>query len=136
MELTLWVIQPVQGERAMTGSCWVVGTHLHDHLFHSTSHLFLLTRFYISDRCLFSKLDWSFYFFWNVVFLSSMFWFFFPSSLKQAQAFYLRSEMKLINISWEDLKDYGCYQLVQEAFSDLDFGPDVQCWCLFFHKWQ
>lgn len=61
-----------------------------------------------------------------------MFWFFFfplSSSLEQAQAFYLRPEMKLINVSGEDLKDYGCYQMMQKAFSDLDFGPDVQYWC-------
>lgn len=55
-----------------------------------------------------------------------MFLLFFLSSLERAQAFYLRPEMKLINISGEDLKDYGCYQMVQKAFSDLDFGPDVQ----------
>lgn len=52
--------------------------------------------------------------------------FFLSSSLQQAQAFYLRPEVKLINVSGEDLKDYGCYQMMQKAFSDLYFGPDLQ----------
>ena len=51
--------------------------------------------------------------------------FFLPSFLERDQACYLRPEMKLINVSGEDLKDYGCYQM-QKAFSDLDFGPDVR----------
>lgn len=37
--------------------------------------------------------------------------------------------MKLIDLSGENLKDskdYGCYHMMQKAFSDLYFGPNVQ----------
>lgn len=34
--------------------------------------------------------------------------------------------MKLIDLSGENLKDYGCYQMMQKAFSDLYIGPNVQ----------
>jgi len=82
VELTLWTIQPVQGKGTMAGSCWAIGTHLRDHLFCSVFRLFVppcvLCCIYISDWSLFSELNWSFYFFLNVVFPSSMFWFFFP----------------------------------------------------------